>query len=572
MKERRYKGLTFQNKIFLIFSAFTLVLLIVAGFGMDYMYSIYSAELYSKSLNDLEYYVGNINEELQEIENISLETALDDNIQELLSNMQGYDRNSTEYSLSLEKLRSLFNREIAVNSHIKRFDYYDSDSYDLIVKSEAGEIPENLLIEIKQFANIGNGGFVKIDPTEEYKYLIVGRNVLELRQTSLKNLGTIVMVCDLKGVIEGAGTIYNADGGSISIYNDDCIIYESENMIDITKLEIIGERGYRVIKIGGEQYFFCYTTDDNGWNYVSVVPYSSLYKNLGTLRNIIMCIYLIVGVLVFLAARKAVNVLFNPVKKLTDSFKYVETGEFKQAAQCIGNDYSDDEIGYLIDEYKGMLSQLDKLVYENYEKQLLIKDSKYKMLLSQINAHFIYNTLNTISIMVKLNQNAEAAQMIVSLGDILRASLSKNPYATVEEEINTATQYMNIQKNRYRERLKFKVEMSDEVLEYSLPRLTLQPILENAVLYGVEATEDSCDIVCKLWKDDTGFHILISDTGPGMSQVALEQLRDGTIKPKGHGIGIANIRERLNMTYENVDFKINSTLGEGTMVAIDIGE
>ena len=116
----------------------------------------------------------------------------------------------------------------------------------------------------------------------------------------------------------------------------------------------------------------------------------------------------------------------------------VETGDFDRAKQFLGDSVRTDEIGMLNQEFHVMLDKIDFLIHENYEKQLLLKDTKYKMLQAQINPHFLYNTLNSINWMIRAKRNGEAAEMTVALGTILRSALSKEQYSTLESEITNS--------------------------------------------------------------------------------------------------------------------------------------
>lgn len=135
-------------------------------------------------------------------------------------------------------------------------------------------------------------------------------------------------------------------------------------------------------------------------------------------------------------------------------------------------------------EFRTMLETVDTLIHENYEKQLLLKDTKYKMLRAQINPHFLYNTLNVIHWMIRAKRNEEAGRMIVELGDILHYSFSQTPYAIISDEIKMVKSYIKIQQSRYQDRIKFEIFTEGALDKYIMPRMILQPLVENAISYG----------------------------------------------------------------------------------------
>ena len=200
------------------------------------------------------------------------------------------------------------------------------------------------------------------------------------------------------------------------------------------------------------------------------------------------------------------------------------------------------------------MDKIDTLIYENYEKQLLLKDTKYKMLQAQINPHFLYNTLNTLNWMVRGGKNADVSKMILELGKLLRAAFAKESYT--------------IQKFRYQNRVEFETYMSEDTGGYMVPRMILQPLVENSIYYGVDKSLSTCVIRVRAEVKDTWIVLSVEDNGSGMEAEELEEVRKGTITPKGHGIGLKNIRERMKMAYEDSGFVIESRPGEGTRIEI----
>jgi two-component system sensor histidine kinase YesM len=209
------------------------------------------------------------------------------------------------------------------------------------------------------------------------------------------------------------------------------------------------------------------------------------------------------------------------------------------------------------------------LIYENYEKQLMLKDTQYKALQAQINPHFLYNTLNAINWMIKSKMNDEASKMIVALGDLLRAAFIKEPLISVQQEVELLNSYIAIQKIRYDKRAEFIITLDGELQHYAIPRMILQPLVENAISYAVDQSLELCKIKISLFEQRDRLVIEVEDDGPGMEPELLEKVRHFEMKPIGNGIGLKNIKERLNLIFEQqFEFDIDSTLGEGTKVRI----
>ena len=150
---------------------------------------------------------------------------------------------------------------------------------------------------------------------------------------------------------------------------------------------------------------------------------------------------LLIGATVILAVlfaagmRRLIKTITHPLHELTRSMQVVETGDFEGARKFLTLDSRRDETGQLQREFDTMLTRINELIRENYEKQLLLKDTSYRMLRAQINPHFIYNTLNTINWMVKWKKNEEVGRLIMQFGNLLRSAFAEDPFATVEEEL-----------------------------------------------------------------------------------------------------------------------------------------
>lgn len=173
--------------------------------------------------------------------------------------------------------------------------------------------------------------------------------------------------------------------------------------------------------------------------------------------------------------------------------------------------------------------------------------------------------------MVKAGRNDDVNKVIMELGRLLRAALSKNAYASVTEEIQHARAYITIQQFRYGSRASFEVTCSGELDRFRMPKMVLQPLVENAILHGVENSMEHCAVSVSVAEGEDSIHLKVQDTGQGMTPEHLEAVRAFTAKPKGHGIGLKNIRERLEMAFgKECVFRIDSEIGRGTAVFIRI--
>ncbi|RKX88267.1 MAG: hypothetical protein DRP58_00915 [Spirochaetes bacterium] len=251
-----------------------------------------------------------------------------------------------------------------------------------------------------------------------------------------------------------------------------------------------------------------------------------------------------------------------------------------------------DEIGILTSSFNKMNTNIHEMIKSledkvEIEKRLRedelkisemnqsLKEAQFLSLQSQINPHFLFNTLNTISRTSMFEKASETVKLIESLSNIFRYTLNKQSHiVTLAEEIDILNEYMHIQNVRYGDRLKFKTDINTDISKIKLPYFTLQPLVENAIKYGIEPKEDGGIISLTISSEANIVIIVIQDNGPGIPEKDLNQLlsdnefsttRDST------GIGIVNVRRRLNMAFNNKsNFIIDSSPKTGTIITIKL--
>ncbi len=249
----------------------------------------------------------------------------------------------------------------------------------------------------------------------------------------------------------------------------------------------------------------------------------------------------------------------KPVHQLTKAANELAKGRFDQPIRVNSND----EISFLAKTFDHMRVNINKLILEIQQKaqveselqesQLLLQQSQMRHLQSQINPHFLFNTLNTLSKKAYLDGAEDTSDLLVSVAGLLRYNLKRLDHTvTLEEESHVLRQYMDIQKARFSDRLTFHIDLDASALVYQMPSLTLQPLIENAVIHGIEPKEGDGEIWFRIKDEDQRIRIEIEDNGEGMDRDKIEQLLKGGITPQeGHatGIGFANVAKRLQLFY-----------------------
>ena len=565
-----FRNMKMAGKMSMVYFSFAGAFLLIAMIALQVSFHVYDEKLYEKSLQELDFFSQSVNENLERINELSGNMALENDIQELLTEMGDMEYLSAQYSYSLNKLRRLIQDELYSYPVVKNVIYTDGKEVMLKVGTDTGELRDGTAEELLDAFHEARGGYVTRNPGADYPYLLSGRDILEVKNATLDYMGSLILTSDITGIIEAENDNLAAEHAALFIYSQDGMIYQGEEM-DVTLPEFDRNMGYEIIRYQGQKYFMCYLiSKPTGWMYVNLFPYTEIYGYTMKVRYWMLGGFLILFLILQGAMRRMSVVLTRPLGELTESMKIVEKGAFQEAKNTLNPSPSRDEVGELTREFGVMLDQIDHLIYENYEKQLILKDTSYKMLQAQINPHFLYNTLNTLNWLVRGNQKEDAGKMIMELGRILRASFAKEPYTTVADEVENARGYITIQQYRYRSRADFVIETDGELEQYRIPRMILQPLIENAILYGVDNTLSKCTVTVRVKEEEEEILLEVKDTGRGMTEEQLQAARAGTITPKGHGIGLKNIRERLKIAFEDSTLEIGSQWGSGTKISIRI--
>lgn len=311
--------------------------------------------------------------------------------------------------------------------------------------------------------------------------------------------------------------------------------------------------------------------------YREIINQSEELKRLG------IWILLLVTAVLLLATYWFSLSITKPVHQLTKAANELAQGRFNQKIIV----ESSDEIAFLAQTFDEMRININDLILEIQQKaqlehelqqsKLLLKESQLRSLQSQINPHFLFNTLNTLSKKAYLDGAEETSDLLVSVAGLLRYNLKRiDRSVTLYEEVLVLNQYMEIQKARFTDRLQFRETIDESCLHVNIPGLTLQPIIENAVIHAIEPEENGGTISFRILRDGSWIIIEIEDSGKGISQEKIDQLLNGQMNAnEGHstGIGFQNVVKRLHLFYgmENL-VSIESKEGIGTKVIVQIPE
>ena len=311
-------------------------------------------------------------------------------------------------------------------------------------------------------------------------------------------------------------------------------------------------------------------SETTGWTIVGCMNMSELLKNSRKARSIYVLVALgLIAVALVISSEIARNITF-PIQKLRDSMKRVQKGDFSAAEIEV---YSDNEIGSLTRSFNVMTHKIQDLMAQNIQEQEQKRKIELKALQSQINPHFLYNTLDSIIWMAEGKKNEEVVLMTASLARLLRQSISiENELVTIGQEVEYVRSYLTIQKMRYKDKLEFEINVDPRITHAQIIRLVLQPIVENAIYHGLKYKESKG--MLKVHGYELGERIIIdiTDDGVGMDEETLKHIYDKhKVNYHSNGVGVYNVQQRLVLYYgKEYGIIYHSEKGKGTTATVVI--
>lgn len=279
---------------------------------------------------------------------------------------------------------------------------------------------------------------------------------------------------------------------------------------------------------------------------------------------------LAIVVLTLLISRVLAKSITKPIQKLCAATEQFAKGDFEVYFACD----SGDELERLGDTFNGMVKEISVLVEDIRTEQRNLRATELKLLQAQINPHFLYNTLDTIVWLAEGGRKEEVVAMVTSLSDFFRTTLSKGrDLITIREEASHITSYLEIQQFRYRDILEYEIAIPESLYHYQILKLTLQPIVENALYHGIKNKRGKGKITVTAEKEGETIRFLVSDNGRGMTEEVLSHVRriiDGSETDSSqNGFGMANVEQRIRLNFGRpYGVQVDSVFGRGTEVAV----
>lgn len=565
--------LSLKTGVLSIVIILSLILYIIAIILIRFLSYGYTNLVIDESSEILNQYTEKVENNLKQTEKLSYDILCSPELQSnmlLYLNSEGtYDKYLATTSIHSQLFNRVFSEPLIVSAD---FIFGDSTRVDVETRTTKRQ-KRDYMDYIYKKAVAANGNAVWTVNPNDTSIISSSRLIKDSAGTNgFMSLGVLVINLD-------AEKLLTYDAVSSPKYKSDIICYANGTTLSYKDLNLSDKDISSIIEknkqsgettLNNNKYlFFIKNSSTTNWQFISILQSNNLFSYLNNLQTLYLVSFMLVVIfIVFLAMRFADKICY-PVVALSRSMIKVKEDIFEKQPQTNKQHLQIDEIIQLTGSYNTMISKIDYLINEVYKKQLMISDMHYKMLQHQINPHFLYNTLETIRWKAEECGNTDISIMAVSISNILRTSINKVDIYTVHDDLKLIRDYISIQLMRFEERLVFELEPDFSLFPYKIPKMTIQPIIENSIRHNLEKHSGVCKIHVSFEKHENNFSIFVSDNGKDVDIDRINQIIQGQAVPTGTGLGLKNISERIQICFGNdYGIQIHSKSGGGLCVEI----
>ncbi len=525
----------------------------------------------------------------REIDDISMQLELQNVVQAFLNNPSDslVSDKSLVFTMNLIATKSYINLMILYSLNDDRIPYHKSND------GSNGIYPFSTFSQSRVYREIyeqqGKPSWFLADDApiiqnNKFPKIAIGRMVRDLND--YRNIGVLIMGVNEKYVRRLYEDNLNTSEGSIAIVDRGGRILsqggpafypvQEQSSYRFIREASLRSSGSLVEKIGGKSMLVNYSSNnENGWFIYYAVPTHSLTKEVNSVRK--LTIYLVVGCLLALLPLMLLfsSLLSARIKNLLKSMRKFQAGHFDERVPITNHD----EIGQLGVGFNKMVANIKQLIERVYVLQIREREAELDALQAQINPHFLYNTLDIIFWKSQASGDKEIAEMVFSLSKFFRLSLNRGEgMTTVGREKELIEHYLLLQRKRFKSKLDYEIDIDEAVLPSAIPKLILQPFVENAILHGLEKQKEGGRLRVTSRKREQRIRFVIEDNGVGMDKRTLlkvlspasgDAIQQSPASTEGYAI--RNISERLRLIYgQDYDLRFVSRPGQGTQVVIEV--
>ena len=573
----RFRHWSLKYKILTIVLFNSVTMLLCAVFGYRLYTNAYNKLLFDSMASRLSVTSAQISQKMENAEYISNLILGSSSIQDCLSDLPSPEDAPaiTEYNRTINNALTEYATLFRSNGIAYAAVYSKNGEYVNCTNWVTLKRTPGFLLD----AAIQNGyekeGAVTWTHATRQPYMLLSRNVRQIRNMSLEPLGNMVIGLDLEQVVSEAVRFASQykDQKVVIANQSGSLIYASSSLTDQRAEELITDpfTTYKIVSYDGHKYFAVKgTLPHYQYSYVTLAPFDEVAGALTVSMQTTFMIFLVGILFIWYLSSRLIRGIIRQFDALIQKMKLFTQNELELEPEEEDYGSQPNEIGALHHQFHQMALRIQNLVKVNYVNEILAKDAQLKALRSQISPHFLYNTLDTIVWLVEGGMQQDAVDMITSLSVFFRTSLSKGKdIIPLSEEKRHTLSYLEIQQSRYRDIMEFEINIPPELDEVMVPKLTLQPLAENALYHGIKNKRGKGKILIEGFNLGDDMMLRVTDNGQGMTPERLYEVQEAIRTGERAGFGLAAVSERIALYYgPGYGLKISSTEGEGTVMEV----
>lgn len=581
---RLFSWISLKYRLFityLLLSSLILLLTSVFFYSASKKVLIKCATLSSQQ--QLSLITNNLGDKINHISDYAITLSINSNIANVLKENPTVPKNELEHFLVNSELTNQTQRIIGLHKNIYAWDILDTENHwfhssttetDQLDSLLDSEILDNLRTNLAfqflgPFQISGEPTFVvlkSITNIDNTKYL--GALVLLIKEANISSVFRYLPDSSSRYFyITNEKRQILSSSSSKGIYED----FSSYAGIDPTKYKTLAETGSQIFSINNTDFLFiCKSSPALNWKVINLIPLENLTLDHVVILHNILIISIVVFILSVVFSILCTSTVTAPIQRLVDKMKSASAGKLDISVSYSSND----ELAVLYNQFNLMMQKIQTLLNDIYEEQNAKQKMEVQLLQSQINPHFLYNTLNTIKSLIELDMKETAVKAVSAMSTFYRNSLSKGQFIIpLRQELILTEQYLYIQNLRYMDFVDYEItyESSWEDHGAEIPKLTIQPVVENIFVHGL--TNQMCHIHLNVSIKNNTIYISISDNGSGIPREKLTELNRSIrdFKTARYSFGLPSINHRISLLYgENYGLTIKSSPENGTTVTIAI--
>lgn len=528
----------------------------------------YERSIYDIALQNLSMVTKHIEREFSAVEDSSIDLITDRAVQDAVKIKNAEEDISMEQILLRQSVYKALQDKLHLSRNVVSISLFEDDEWYYVGRGSR-TFDKTLIQEVKKVLPEKGHQLFWYTPKYPADSIYGVRSIWNIEYGTFSDDMLLVIEYDLKGsieeVIQGNDLAYSP---KLAVMDNGNLLYSNMGDISVEELSLPENKDYSVLSLQESRHFAArLDTPKYGWEYIFVIRYEEIFGAIQLFRIIFFLVTAVMVLISCIYCGKLSKMMTKQFSHLTERMKSVKKGNFESVNVSIYG--QKDELEEVCARFEDMVANVDRLIQENYVKQMLIRENQLKMLQNQINPHFLFNTLQLVSWKAKEENQELISEIAQALGKILRYTLREdNEPACLRDEVDIMMRYVTIQKIRYQEKLNVTLDIPEELGTCFVPKLALQNIVENSIKYALENMLEPCYIHVSARLQEGMFCLSVKDNGPGIQEDILGKKPMEDTGKAGLRIGLVNIKQRIGLLFPEGSDLILKNTGDGTLAEI----